>query len=121
MSDPANLKIYRNVLTALAVFTIVTVAISRVPLGAGNIPIGLLIAVVKASLVVLFFMHLKYEKRWWAALVLFPLALVMIIIFSNFADTGLNGVEGGESISKPKIVIEHPGRENPHVEAPEKH
>jgi cytochrome c oxidase subunit 4 len=115
MSDPANLKIYRNVLVALAILTVVTVGASRIDMGGGNIPVGLLIAVVKASLVVLFFMHLKYEKKWWLGLVLFPLALVMIIIFSNLPDTALNGVEGGESVSKPKVVIEHPGREKPHL------
>jgi len=83
---------YRNVLIALAVATAITVGLSRVDFGAkgANIAIGVLVAVVKASLVVAIFMHLKYEKRWWLGLVLFPMVLVMIIIFSNFADTALN-------------------------------
>ena len=89
MSDPANKTIYRNVLVSLLILTIITVGISRVDLGTtGKVIVGLLVAVIKASLVVLFFMHLKYEARWWAGIVLFPLALVIIIIFANLPDTG---------------------------------
>ena len=105
-------KIYLNVLIALAVFTFVTVAISRVHFGrVGNIGVGLLIATVKASLVVMFFMHLKYEQRWWASIVLFPLVLVLIIIGSNLGDTGLNGhSNGGDLLSDPDPIIKHVGQ-----------
>jgi cytochrome c oxidase subunit 4 len=108
MSDPANKTIYRNVLLGLLVGTVVTVAISRVHLGTFmNVGIGLLVAVAKATLVVLFFMHLKYEKRWWLSLILFPLALVAIIIFVNFPDTGLNGPPDGELLSPAEKSIQH--------------
>jgi cytochrome c oxidase subunit 4 len=109
MSDPANKTIYRNVLLGLLVGTVVTVGVSRVHLGTfGNIGIGLLVAVAKATLVILFFMHLKYEKKWWLSLVLFPIVLVAIIIFSNFPDTGLNsGKEEGQFLSPAVEKIEH--------------
>jgi cytochrome c oxidase subunit 4 len=91
MSHNVPSKTYTNVLWALLALTIVTVAISRVHLGtAGNIAVGLLVAVIKASLVTLFFMHLKYEQRWWTGIVLFPLTLVLIIILANIPDTGTN-------------------------------
>jgi cytochrome c oxidase subunit 4 len=108
-------KVYLNVLIALAVLTFITVAASRIHLGrAGNIGLGLAIATVKASLVVMFFMHLKYEQRWWAGLVLFPLALVLIIIGSNLPDTGLNGRHsGGDLLSDPDPVIKHAGHAAP--------
>jgi len=108
-------KIYVNVLIALAVLTFITVAASRIHLGrAGNIGLGLAIATVKASLVVMFFMHLKYEQRWWAGMVLFPLALVLIIIGSNLPDTGLNGRHsGGDLLSDPDPVIKHAGHAAP--------
>jgi cytochrome c oxidase subunit IV len=111
-------KTYVNVLLALAVLTAVTVGVSRIDLGrGGNIAVGLLVATVKASLVVMFFMHLKYEQRWWASLVLFPLFLVMIIIGSNLPDTGLNGsdTKGDALLSPPDAVIKHAGQ------APAKH
>ncbi len=87
MSAQATTKSYTNVLAALLILTIVTVGLSRVDLAWANIAVGVLVAIVKASLVVLFFMHLKYEARWWVGLVLFPVVLVLIIIFSNFPDT----------------------------------
>ena len=105
-------KIYVNVLVALAVGTALTVGAAQVHFGHwGNIAVGLLIATIKASLVVLFFMHLKYEQRWWAGLVLFPVLLVLIIIGSNLADTGLNGKNrDGDLLSEPLPVIPHAGQ-----------
>ena len=50
------------VLAALLVLTAVTVMVSTIDLGILNIWIALLIASFKASLVLLFFMHLKYES-----------------------------------------------------------
>jgi len=108
-------KTYVNVLLALAVLTFVTVAISRYHFGrVGNIGVGLAIATVKASLVVMFFMHLKYEQRWWAGIVLFPLLLVMIIIGSNLPDTALNGKShGGDMLLDPEPSIKHAGKAGP--------
>jgi len=120
MSSEDHSKNYLNVLLSLAVLTVVTVAVSHVHLGrAGNIGIGLLIATIKASLVVMFFMHLKYEQRWWAGIVLFPLLLVGIIIGSNLGDTGLNGhSNGGEFLSDPDPVIKHAGHGSAAPSAP---
>ena len=122
MSDSAehgaqdHSKTYLMVLAALAVGTALTVAISHVHLGRfGNVAVGLLVATIKASLVVMFFMHLKYEQRWWAAIVLFPLLLVMIIIGSNLPDTGWNGKHepGGDMLSDPDPWIKHAGQAAP--------
>jgi len=83
--------LFTKVMWALLGLTILTVAISRVPMGTfGNWSVGLAVAVVKASLVVMIFMHLKWEKKWWLGMVLFPLLLVGIIIASNLPDTGMN-------------------------------
>jgi len=108
-------KTYVNVLISLAVGTALTVAISHVHLGRlGNVGVGLLVATIKASLVIMFFMHLKYEQRWWAAFVLFPVLLVMIIIGSNLPDTGWNGKhDGGDLLSDPDPVIKHAGHAAP--------
>jgi len=88
MSDPVkSTKVYWYVFFALIVLTIVTVLQSRLDIGhTTNRIIGIVIAITKASLVALFFMHLKYEKRYFYPVVLFPLALVLVIIFANFPD-----------------------------------
>lgn len=120
MSAQDHGKTYVGVLVALAVGTVLTVGASLIDLGHwGNIILGLAIATVKASLVVMFFMHLKYEQRWWAGIVLFPVILVLIIIGSNLGDTGLNGKNrGGDLLSEPLPVIPHAGKTGA---APAKH
>lgn len=52
-----------NVLLTLFALTGVTVGASYVDLGALNVWLALLIASVKASFVLLFFMHMKHEGR----------------------------------------------------------
>jgi cytochrome c oxidase subunit 4 len=115
MSSEDHSGNYLKVLVGLAILTVVTVALSLVHLGHwGNILVGLAVATVKASLVVLFFMHLKYEQRWWASIVLFPLLLVFIIIGANLPDTGLNGKNrDGDLLSEPAPVIHHAGHAGP--------
>ena len=89
MSDPVkSTKVYWVVFFTLIALTILTVAQSRIE-GLGhttNRIIGLVVACTKASLVALFFMHLKYEKRYFYPVVLFPLTLVLVILFANFPD-----------------------------------
>ena len=56
-------KIYVSVFLALMVFTILTVVAAYFDLGRANVFIALTIAVIKATLVVLFFMHVRWSSR----------------------------------------------------------
>ncbi|MGA8043185.1 MAG: cytochrome C oxidase subunit IV family protein [Terracidiphilus sp.] len=56
-------KVYAAIFAALLVLTALTVAASFAELGIFNPIIALAIAVVKATLVVLFFMHVKYSPK----------------------------------------------------------
>ena len=58
---PKNL--YFVIFGALMVLTALTVGLAFVNLGQLNIVVALAVAIVKATLVVLFFMHLKYESQ----------------------------------------------------------
>lgn len=51
------------VLAALLLLTGVTIGVSYVDAGIFNVPIALTIAASKVTLVLLFFMHLKYEGK----------------------------------------------------------
>ena len=51
------------VLLLLFLFTGVTVGVSYIDLGKMNIWVALFIASIKGSLVLLYFMHLKYESK----------------------------------------------------------
>ena len=63
----------------LLVLTALTVWVSRIDLGTLNIVVALAVASVKATLVALFFMHLKYEDKFqtviWVASIFFALLL----------------------------------------------
>ena len=78
---------YIGIFATLMVLTVVTVAISRVNLGsAGNTAIAMAVAFVKASLVALYFMHLKYERWFLLTLVGIPLLLAAALIFGLMPD-----------------------------------
>jgi cytochrome c oxidase subunit 4 len=67
---------------ALLVLTAVTVAVSRVDLGALNIWVALGVASVKSALVIFFFMHMKYENNIFRIFLL--VALVTLAVFIGF-------------------------------------
>ena len=78
---------YVAVWAGLVVLTGATVAVSYVDLGLWNIAAALLIASAKASLVALFFMHLKFENRLVWAFALVPIAFLALIVGGTLSDT----------------------------------
>jgi cytochrome c oxidase subunit 4 len=63
--------------------------VSYVDLGLWNTVVALLIASVKASLVALFFMHLKGESRLVWGFALFPIVFLVLILLGTLSDTML--------------------------------
>ena len=81
-------KVYLTVFVVLLVMTATTTAVSGIDLGPWNTVVALTIAVFKASLVVLFFMHAKYSPRLTRVVIvggLFWLAILLFLTFSDFA------------------------------------
>ncbi len=74
------------VLAALLVLTGVTVGVSYMDMGILNVPIALSIACFKVSLVVLFFMHLKYESKAITISFLCTICFLAIMISFTFWD-----------------------------------
>lgn len=60
--EPHSSGIYVKTLIALLILTVITVGASYIDFGSGNVVIALFIASIKATLVALFFMHLRYDK-----------------------------------------------------------
>jgi len=56
-------RVYVTVFVGLMALTAATVFAATIDLGRWNTPVALIIAVTKAVLVVLFFMHVKYSSR----------------------------------------------------------
>ena len=71
-----------QVFAALIVLTIVTVLTAQVDLGMFNVPLALLIAGTKATLVVLIFMALKYDNR--VNTLVFLVGTLFVIVFLAF-------------------------------------
>lgn len=81
------LRVLVGVLAALLMLTYVTVEVSRHDFGRFNLWIALGVAVVKASLVLLFFMHLKYDRPFNAVIIIVSLAVLMLFIVIALQDT----------------------------------
>ena len=79
-------RIYLAVGAALLVGTGLTVAVSFIDLGVFNPIIALAIAVVKATLVVLFFMHVKYSTKLTKLTVFAGIFMFLVLISMTLAD-----------------------------------
>jgi cytochrome c oxidase subunit 4 len=84
------MKILLAVFAALTILTVLTVAASTVNFGEFNLIIALLIAVIKAALVVLIFMHLIWDKPFIAIVFIGCLIFVGLFISLALMDTTQN-------------------------------
>lgn len=81
------LRTYVMVWVGLLILTYLTVRVSYYDFGEGNLIIAMVIATMKASLVVLFFMALKYDERFNAVVFLGSLGFLSIFLILTLADT----------------------------------
>ncbi len=77
--DTLSLKVYSKVLAVLLFLTAMTVLIAQVDFGVVNVFIAMGIATIKASLVLLFFMHLKYDDKFFLVIFLTGVFFLVII------------------------------------------
>ena len=81
------LRLLVGVLAVLLVLTFATVAITWFDLGRLNLMVALAIAVVKASLVALYFMHLRWDRPFNAIVLITALFMVALFIAFCLMDT----------------------------------
>jgi len=75
-----------GVLGALMGLTILTVSVTSFDLGSqGNLVVAMVIATIKAALVVTFFMHLLWDKKFH--LILFLTAVLFVVLFLSMSIT----------------------------------
>ena len=80
-------RTYYIIFGILMLCTYITVQVAFFDLGAFNIVAALAIAVLKATLVVLFFMHVKYSTRLtWAVVVgsIFWLGILLVLTMGDY-------------------------------------
>jgi cytochrome c oxidase subunit IV len=84
----SSLKVYLGIFLTLMVLTAVTIAVAYVDLGPFNKVVALGIASFKATLVVLYFMHVKYASRLTKLVVVagfFFLAVLLGLTMSDYS------------------------------------
>jgi cytochrome c oxidase subunit 4 len=89
------IRVYVLVFLALLVGTAATVGAALIDLGKFNVVVALLIACIKASLVVLFFMHVYYSSKMTKAIVIGGLCTLMILFFFTLTDLLTRGAIQG--------------------------
>jgi cytochrome c oxidase subunit 4 len=80
-------RTYYLIFLTLMVCTAITIAVAFVDLGRLNAVVAMAIAVLKATLVVLFFMHVKYStKLTWAVVIgsVFWLGILIVMTAGDY-------------------------------------
>jgi cytochrome c oxidase subunit 4 len=91
MSHVASVKSYVGIFLALMVLTAVTVAVAYVNLGQFNKVVALGVATVKATLVIMYFMHVKYSSHLTKLVVVSGFFFLVILLGLTMTDYGSRG------------------------------
>jgi cytochrome c oxidase subunit IV len=86
-------KLYIGIWAALMCLTVITASVAFIDLGRMNTVVALVIATLKALLVVLFFMHVKYASEKLTKMVIVSaLFWLLILLFLSLADYSTRGI-----------------------------
>jgi cytochrome c oxidase subunit IV len=85
LAHVASVKVLVGVFAALLFLTVITVLAAQVDFGSKklNLGIAMLIAAVKASLVMLYFMHLRYDRLFHTVII--AAGILAATLFVGFA------------------------------------
>ena len=104
------IRTYVVIALTLAAMTCLTVAVAWVDLGPANIFVALAIAAFKGSLVVLFFMHVKYSSKLvqLASVTGFLwLAIMLSFTFTDYWTESWQPVEGWTALPVDAYATQH--------------
>lgn len=79
-------RVYAVVLVVLLVLTFASIGVTSIELGAFTVAAALLFAIVKSYLVLVYYMHLKYDKPYLKIMVGFVFAVFLIVLVITFLD-----------------------------------
>ncbi|HEU4387600.1 MAG TPA: cytochrome C oxidase subunit IV family protein [Blastocatellia bacterium] len=80
-------RVYIVIFAALMVLTAVTILVANIHLGPFNAIVALTIAVVKATLVIMYFMHVRYSSRLTRVVVAggaFWLVIMIVLVMADY-------------------------------------
>jgi cytochrome c oxidase subunit 4 len=95
------MRVLLTVFIALLFLTLATTEVAKLNLGSLSIYAALGIAVIKGALVVLFFMHLKYDRPFYAIVLILALFFVSLMIGATINDT----TEYAHNLTPPTTVV----------------
>jgi cytochrome c oxidase subunit IV len=79
-------KVYLGVFLALVALTVITVWVAGHDFGDFNLVVALGVAITKATLVVLYFMHARYSERLTHVVIVSSLVFFAILVFLLLTD-----------------------------------
>ncbi len=89
ISHVASVKVLLGTGGSLLFLTVVTVLATKVDFGSSmNLALAMFIAVIKATLVILFFMHLKYDKIFHTVVFLSAILAAALFVGFTLMDSG---------------------------------
>ena len=86
VSHITEYKVLARVVLILMFLTFLTITVTSFHLGALSVTVALLIAGVKAFMILTYFMHLKYESLLLRILVSMVFILYIVIVLITFID-----------------------------------
>ena len=99
----STIRLFTNVLIALLILTAITVGTSRVDFGSANMLIAMFIACVKASLVMAFFMHLKWDTAINKITFLCSFLFLSLLFIFTLADQATRRVDHQANVIKTPV------------------
>ncbi|MBI4444947.1 MAG: cytochrome C oxidase subunit IV family protein [Acidobacteria bacterium] len=114
-------KLYCSIFAALLALTLVTVMVAMIDLGPLNTPLALGIAGLKATLVILYFMHVRYSSRltWmFVGAGFFWLGILLALTLSDFLSRGwlpgyASSIAPEQVTTRPLEIPPQPGPSKP--------
>lgn len=79
-------RVYFLILLALVTLTFSSIGITRISIGEYTVVGALIFSCIKSSLVLTFFMHLKYDKPYIRIMVGLTLVIFLVLIVITFLD-----------------------------------
>jgi cytochrome c oxidase subunit IV len=101
-------RAYYTIFGSLMVLTAITVAVAFINLGRLNFPVALGIAILKATLVILFFMHVKYSSSLTKLIcggAFFFLAILFFLTLSDYLSRGWFTAPAGTTGAGTRVTI----------------
>jgi cytochrome c oxidase subunit 4 len=99
-------SMYYTIFGALMVFTALTVGVAFIDLGILNFPVALAIAITKATLVILFFMHVSHSSKLTKLIVASSFVFLLILFGLTMTDYLSRGMQPNGQ-NTPIITQEH--------------